>query len=143
MSYVSYLCFFFNSTATTEIYTYCHPLSRHDALPISLVATEIDALDPKLVVVLAVRAARCGLVQQAVHPMRLNVETASVTFGVERLESSDERRVDLSGRLSRDVNRKVEEAEVLERRTLVPAPLQYLVSIRFLIVKKTKGPSTV
>src|SRR3546814_11639312 len=27
--------FFFNATATTEIYTYCHTLSLHDALPIS------------------------------------------------------------------------------------------------------------
>src|SRR3546814_13582281 len=26
---------FFNDTATTEIYTYCHTLSLHDALPIS------------------------------------------------------------------------------------------------------------
>src|SRR3546814_19728493 len=25
---------FFNDTATTEIYTYCHTLSLHDALPI-------------------------------------------------------------------------------------------------------------
>src|SRR3546814_15592240 len=31
--------FFFNDTATTEIYTYSHTLSLHDALPISL---EID-----------------------------------------------------------------------------------------------------
>src|SRR3546814_15144947 len=29
------LFFFFNDTATTEIYTYCHTLSLHDALPIS------------------------------------------------------------------------------------------------------------
>src|SRR3546814_16707627 len=30
-----HLCvFFFNETATTEIYTYGHPLSLHDALPI-------------------------------------------------------------------------------------------------------------
>src|SRR3546814_16493847 len=29
-----YLCFFFNDTATTEIYTYLHTLSLHDALPI-------------------------------------------------------------------------------------------------------------
>src|SRR3546814_9039502 len=29
------LLFFFNETATTEIYTYCHTLSLHDALPIS------------------------------------------------------------------------------------------------------------
>src|SRR3546814_8653180 len=27
-------CFFFNDTSTTEIYTYCHTLSLHDALPI-------------------------------------------------------------------------------------------------------------
>src|SRR3546814_10485537 len=27
-------CFFFKDTATTEIYTYCHTLSLHDALPI-------------------------------------------------------------------------------------------------------------
>src|SRR3546814_16833353 len=29
-------CFFFNDTATTEIYTYLHTLSLHDALPICL-----------------------------------------------------------------------------------------------------------
>src|SRR3546814_16622200 len=29
-------CLFFDYTATTEIYTYGHTLSRHDALPISL-----------------------------------------------------------------------------------------------------------
>src|SRR3546814_7503531 len=28
-------CFFFNDTATTEIYTYWHTLSLHDALPIA------------------------------------------------------------------------------------------------------------
>src|SRR3546814_17009028 len=28
--------FFFNDTATTDIYTYCHTLSLHDALPLSL-----------------------------------------------------------------------------------------------------------
>src|SRR3546814_16329994 len=27
-------CFFFNDTATTDIYTYLHTLSLHDALPI-------------------------------------------------------------------------------------------------------------
>src|SRR3546814_16630860 len=32
MGYMSY--FFFNCTATTEIYTYLHTLSLHDALPI-------------------------------------------------------------------------------------------------------------
>src|SRR6056297_4339900 len=29
--------FFFNYTSTIEIYTYCHTLSLHDALPISVV----------------------------------------------------------------------------------------------------------
>src|SRR3546814_14170289 len=29
-------CFFFNDTSTTEIYTYGHTLSLHDALPIYL-----------------------------------------------------------------------------------------------------------
>src|SRR3546814_3836008 len=31
---MSFLFFFFNDTATTDIYTYRHTLSRHDALPI-------------------------------------------------------------------------------------------------------------
>src|SRR3546814_2373161 len=35
---VVYIWFFFSATATTEIYTYCHTLSLHDALPILLVA---------------------------------------------------------------------------------------------------------
>src|SRR3546814_19229049 len=30
--------FFFDATATTELYTYCHTLSLHDALPIFLVS---------------------------------------------------------------------------------------------------------
>src|SRR3546814_20415608 len=32
--YLIFVCLF-NDTATTEIYTYCHTLSLHDALPIS------------------------------------------------------------------------------------------------------------
>src|SRR3546814_2362327 len=36
--------FFFNYTATTEIYTYCHTLSLHDALPISRPGGAPDAL---------------------------------------------------------------------------------------------------
>src|SRR3546814_8053278 len=34
MSEFTTFCFFFNDTATTEIYTYGHTLSLHDALPI-------------------------------------------------------------------------------------------------------------
>src|SRR3546814_16291940 len=37
LCFPSRFCFFFNDTATTEIYTYCHTLSLHDALPILLV----------------------------------------------------------------------------------------------------------
>src|SRR3546814_11756128 len=33
--------FFFHDPATTEIYTYCHTLSLHDALPISRCAPSI------------------------------------------------------------------------------------------------------
>src|SRR3546814_7528064 len=33
---MSFLCVFFNDSATTDIYTDGHPLSLHDALPISL-----------------------------------------------------------------------------------------------------------
>src|SRR3546814_19085356 len=36
MSYLFWLFFFFKDTPTTEIYTYVHPLSLHDALPIFL-----------------------------------------------------------------------------------------------------------
>src|SRR3546814_6347043 len=34
MTYLFRICFFFNDTATTEIYTYGHTPSLHDALPI-------------------------------------------------------------------------------------------------------------
>src|SRR3546814_11150225 len=34
-SVVCYMIFFFNDTATPEIYTYLHTLALHDALPIS------------------------------------------------------------------------------------------------------------
>src|SRR3546814_15001989 len=38
---MDFVFFFFNDTATTEIYTYWHTLSLHDALPIC----DSDALD--------------------------------------------------------------------------------------------------
>src|SRR3546814_12087910 len=37
------MCFCFNDTATTEIYTYGHTLSLHDALPISATASDGSA----------------------------------------------------------------------------------------------------
>src|SRR3546814_5910171 len=36
--------FFFNDTATTEIYTYLHTLSLHDALPISVICVDVVQL---------------------------------------------------------------------------------------------------
>src|SRR3546814_525073 len=41
------ICFFFNDTATTEIYTYLHTLSLHDALPISAVVLARDLHPPE------------------------------------------------------------------------------------------------
>src|SRR3546814_20069856 len=38
------MCFFCNYSATTEIYTYLHTLSLHDALPISLDAVPAQEL---------------------------------------------------------------------------------------------------
>src|SRR3546814_19319535 len=38
---------FFNATATTEIYTYLHTLSRHDALPSEVVGAEREALQER------------------------------------------------------------------------------------------------
>src|SRR3546814_3832829 len=35
--------FFFHDTATTDIYTYCHTLSLHDALPIAPAAQKLKA----------------------------------------------------------------------------------------------------
>src|SRR3546814_13785374 len=40
------LFFFFKYTATPEIYTYCHPLSLHAALPILALVARIESLDP-------------------------------------------------------------------------------------------------
>src|SRR3546814_18836988 len=37
-TFISIRCFFCNDPATTEIYTYCHPLSLHDSLPICRLA---------------------------------------------------------------------------------------------------------
>src|SRR3546814_16309056 len=43
-SSVSVSCFFFNDTATPDIYTYLHTLSLHDALPILLRLRKCSAI---------------------------------------------------------------------------------------------------
>src|SRR3546814_13165587 len=59
--------FFFNDTATTEIYTYLHTLSLHDALPICL----IDIL-PTLYLRVAEIIQNHGLIRrQLVGPFQL------------------------------------------------------------------------
>src|SRR3546814_13001635 len=50
--YINDDVFFFNDTATTEIYTYLHTLSLHDALPICAVAA--------ILVVIALQPSRPG-----------------------------------------------------------------------------------
>src|SRR3546814_15794349 len=50
--YVIFFFFFCNDTATTEIYTYWHTLSLHDALPILLDPRRIAILGTNLVRVL-------------------------------------------------------------------------------------------
>src|SRR3546814_5412336 len=56
------LFFFFNDTATTEIYTYRHTLSLHDALPIYLLAAECSPLSS-----ISVRDHVCPLAHSDAH----------------------------------------------------------------------------
>src|SRR3546814_10747087 len=51
---VCFCFFFFKDTATTEIYTYCHTLSLHDALPICRDGEGNPARDLRLAVRLRV-----------------------------------------------------------------------------------------
>src|SRR3546814_10641156 len=48
-----YICFFFSDTATTEIYTYGHTLSLHDALPFSHAGCSCKQDDLRNVVVVS------------------------------------------------------------------------------------------
>src|SRR3546814_7905165 len=69
------ICFFFKDTATTEIYTYLHTLSLHDALPISGTAVlhEIahESVHPRVVGRVDERAAVARLVYQS-SPVELS-----------------------------------------------------------------------
>src|SRR6266436_4245504 len=66
--------FFFNDTATTEIYT----LSLHDALPISLGRSYRDIEDHSGVM-LPVRSARCRYLRGAHYDDAVAIETGVVT----------------------------------------------------------------
>src|SRR3546814_4522226 len=74
-----YMCFFFNDKATTEIYTYGHTLSLHDALPILAVGGVPAGRRPlpwRPRPPLAARRARAGCSEQVLrlrherHPAR-------------------------------------------------------------------------
>src|SRR3546814_20705117 len=52
--------FLFNDTATTEIYTYCHTLSLHDALPISTSALSTRSRTFEILVVSLLADFRCS-----------------------------------------------------------------------------------
>src|SRR6185436_20870510 len=67
----SFLSFFFNDTATTEIYT----LSLHDALPISHAQLPRSS-------VLAGRCIQCTLLQQDRKSTRLNSSQQIISYAV-------------------------------------------------------------
>src|SRR3546814_11867566 len=72
---------FINDTATTEIYTYLHTLSLHDALPIVRVSAEAVAL-PKRWTAFPVRSGPPQLVGIAAFRDRVSVDVlvGSVRF---------------------------------------------------------------
>src|SRR3712207_9058151 len=86
-----YVFFFFNDTATTEIYT----LSLHDALPISLITRDIWALAdnsgwPQLTViavgsvvaVVVTLVVGAGLWERGRESTRLNSSHANISYAV-------------------------------------------------------------
>src|SRR3546814_15296143 len=68
--------FFVNDTATTEIYTYLHTLSLHDALPISLVGRQSALPAPNgtmfLAFIASASASSSAIVLGAVQPFASN-----------------------------------------------------------------------
>src|SRR3546814_14522272 len=72
------LCFFCNATATTEIYTYLHTLSLHDALPILLLPITLTfaATAALLNLLLAIRVSRLRVAHKILHGDGGNVALA-------------------------------------------------------------------
>src|SRR3546814_19621707 len=63
--------FFFNDTATTEIYTYLHTLSLHDALPISSI------LSPIIAILKENLAARAGVIEAVMSARNNQIAVAT------------------------------------------------------------------
>src|SRR3546814_8257877 len=76
-------CFVLNYTATTEIYTYCHTLSLHDALPIFIIewGDFMNASTKKMLL-----AAAAGLSFMTASPAAGQEPVAPVKIGVMDLE---------------------------------------------------------
>src|SRR3546814_2907416 len=80
-------CFFFNDKATTEIYTYLHTLSLHDAVPICFcLGTPFAKKAPKQFPAFLGQhpAFECGLVIQLRHGIHAEYAATSACFGVDR-----------------------------------------------------------
>src|SRR3546814_18607420 len=58
---IYFICFFFNESSTTEIYTYLHTLSLHDALPIFSVRVAIVQKSIGLAAVIGPEVRRHGV----------------------------------------------------------------------------------
>src|SRR3546814_19768349 len=79
--YFSVFCFFFNDTSTTEIFTYLHTLSLHDALPICHIGKHYICLSAQHFLDLLV----CTLVQK----IELHDRTAGKLGHVAHINTDD------------------------------------------------------
>src|SRR3546814_18092502 len=75
------LCFFFNVHATTEIYPYCHTLSRHDALPISI-ANDVEFGLSAGIVTASLRHAHDFMARAQAGMVMVNLPTAGVDYHI-------------------------------------------------------------
>src|SRR3546814_12511332 len=91
MLWCIYSCFFFNDTATTEIYTYLHTLSLHDALPIYRAVPGPEGGPPRAgrAVDAAAAGAACHRrVGQGVHQLRPGLRSEEHTSELQSLMRS-------------------------------------------------------
>src|SRR3546814_13121002 len=77
--------FFFKDTATTEIYTYCHTLSLHDALPICWTRADIERWSDLFARYFYAQGLRPGDVYQIMVGYAWFVGGMGITQGVHRL----------------------------------------------------------
>src|SRR3546814_6583942 len=78
--------FFFKDTATTEIYTYCHTLSLHDALPICWTRADIERWSDLFARYFYAQGLRPGDIYQIMVGYAWFVGGMGITQGVHRSE---------------------------------------------------------